>query len=370
MSTARNGSIDGSRRDSPGSALLERLNGPFRKLLVLVPVGIIGNILYCLATTDRGVVASIVHFTPGYLVLAALLSVVPWFTCSLRLFIWSRFLKQPLEYGEAFRIAVTADLGGALTPPLVGGSAVKIGMLMNRGYSAGTSLSLPALENMEDALFFLIMVPLALTASSSWDLPQISGMHLFAVGHWLPAAGAGVLAVGVLALVLTRCRIGLRWPVRLERLREKTLTTLRNFLMTFRLVGSRGKTVLLLTMVLTAVQWTCRYSIISLLLAGIGVPVRPVLFMVLQVFVFALMTLVPTPGASGGAEVIFSLLYKPFLPDGTIGLATLGWRFFTFYLHLLLAAALSVLLWWRPARTGQQAGEQQEAAGELALNEE
>jgi uncharacterized membrane protein YbhN (UPF0104 family) len=110
-------------------------------------------------------------------------------------------------------------------------------------------------------------------------------------------------------------------------------------------------------MALTALQWICRYSIISLLLASMGIPVRPVLFMVLQVFVFALMTLVPTPGAAGGAEVMFSLMYHAFLPAGTIGLVTAGWRFLTFYFLLLLAAALSLLFGMQPRAETRPVGQ-------------
>jgi uncharacterized membrane protein YbhN (UPF0104 family) len=89
-----------------------------------------------------------------------------------------------------------------------------------------------------------------------------------------------------------------------------------------------------------------------------GIPVRPILFMVLQVFVFALMTLVPTPGAAGGAEVMFSLMYSSFLPAGTIGLVTAGWRFLTFYFLLLLAAVLSLLFGMQLRAETHPAGEQ------------
>jgi uncharacterized membrane protein YbhN (UPF0104 family) len=72
-----------------------------------------------------------------------------------------------------------------------------------------------------------------------------------------------------------------------------------------------GKSVFALTFTLTAVQWICRYSIISLLFMSLGLPARPVLFMALQVVVFALLSFIPTPGGAGGAEALFYLLYRP-----------------------------------------------------------
>lgn len=342
----------------------ERLDKFFRKLLFLIPIGIIGNVVYCLVTTDRQALASIVHFHAGYLLLAALLSIVPWFTGSLRMFTWSRFLGQSLSYRDAFGIVLAAELGAAIAPPMIGGGAVKIGMLMNRGFNMGTALSLPVLENLEDTLFFLIMVPLALTITASWDLPLLFNSASFHhASWWFMAIFVALCAILLVLAVDGKRRTGL------EKFREKVRLTIRNFQQTFYMIGRGGKKVLLLTLVLTAVQWICRYSIISLLLAGLGIPVRPVLFMVLQVLVFALTILVPSPGGAGGAEFIFSLLYTPFLPTGTIGLATTGWRFFTFYLQALLAALLSLCFGLVPAR-GKEPPGAPETAGSLPLKEE
>ena len=60
-------------------------------------------------------------------------------------------------------------------------------------------------------------------------------------------------------------------------------------------------------------------------------------------------------GAAGGAEAAFYLIYSPFLPEQVIGLATAGWRFFTFYFQLGLASLVFALLALSP-RAAQEAG--------------
>jgi hypothetical protein len=336
-----------------------RINSLSRKLLFLIPAGIIANVVYCLVSTDRQLFLSVVHYHPGYLIGAALMSVVPWVTGSLRLFTWSRFFDQPVPYREAFGIVILADLGAAIAPPLIGGGAVKAGMLMSRGLKTGTALSLPVLENLEDGLFFLIMVPFALLISSSWAL--LNGVIQFK--DFLPGMGAGLLVFVVILIFF------LLYGKRQGRFRlpgNKIMLAVRTFLDTFRLIGQGGKKVLVLTLALTAVQWVCRYSIISMLLAGLGIPVRPVLFMVLQVLVFALTTFVPSPGGAGGAEIFFALLYNPLLPPGTLGLATTGWRFFTFYFHTLLAAMLFLVFGRAFNRERSMGREFTEAASDTA----
>ena len=318
----------------------------FRKLFFLIPLGVIGNVVFVLIANDGSLFRSEVHFASGYIIIAMLLSITPWFTGSLRLLLWSRFLGNRLRYREVFRIVLGAELGAAISPPLIGGTAVKTCMLMQKGFSGGTALSLTALESMEDGLFFLIMVPLALTLSSSWDLPVIQGL-LSGIRHtssWMFLAGSGIACSAVLVLAQPRCRtVLMRFPPA-ARVASILGSAYHHFIQTWSTIIFNGKSVFALTFALTAVQWICRYSIISLLLMGLGLPARPVLFMALQVLVFALMSFIPTPGGAGGAEAVFYLFYRPFLTADSIAAVTMGWRFLTFYFLLLLAAVLFLVM--------------------------
>jgi len=361
MQFVRNEANNGDDTTAPSyPSIPERMDQLFRKLFFLIPIGIIGNIFFYLMTADRQVLASVLHFSPMSFVLAMLLSIVPWFTGSLRLLMWSRFLGKSIDFPAVFKIAIGAELGAAVSPPLIGGSAVKIGMLMRQGFTGGTALSLSVLENIEDTFFFLVMVPLALTITSSWGLPQV-GTVLAGLGNptlWTLLAGIGV-CLGATFVLMKRKSFNAKPQLSgLVTLKEKLVVAYSNFTTTYHRIAREGKSIFVVTMALTSLQWFCRYSIISFLLASMGIPVRPILFMVLQVFVFALMTLVPTPGAAGGAEVMFSLMYRSFLPAGTIGLVTAGWRFLTFYFLLLLAALLSLLFGIQPRAKTRPADEQ------------
>lgn len=62
----------------------------------------------------------------------------------------------------------------------------------------------------------------------------------------------------------------------------------------------------------------------------------------------------PLPGASGAQEGGFLVFYRGLIPPGTIGLALLVWRFFTYYLFLLVGAGLTLIASLRatPAEAG------------------
>jgi uncharacterized protein (TIRG00374 family) len=318
----------------------------FRKLLFLIPIGVIGNVVFVMIASEGSLFPPEVHFAPGYIVIAVLLSITPWFTGSLRLLIWSRFLGNRLRYRDVYRIVLGAELGAAISPPIIGGSAVKAGMLMRKGLPGGTAVSLITLESTEDGLFFLIMVPLAITFSSSWDLPVIQGL-LSGIRHTSPGmiiSGGGIVCCAFLVLVQPRIRALVMRFRPAARLASTFGSAYHTFIGNWRTIIVNGKSIFAMTFALTAVQWICRYSVISLLLTSLGFPTRPVLFMALQVLVFAFMSLIPTPGGAGSAEAVFYLFYRPFLAADSIGAVTMGWRFLTFYFLLLLAAVLFLIM--------------------------
>ncbi len=122
------------------------------------------------------------------------------------------------------------------------------------------------------------------------------------------------------------------------RLRDKLQQGWRDFALIFRLIAARGKARLALTFLICTVQWVCRYSVLTVLVMSLGLPAQPLVFFSLQVILFAAMNAVPTPGAAGGAEALFTMLYRPFIPADSITVVMVGWRFLTFYLPAILGA--------------------------------
>lgn len=321
-------------------------------MLIAVPIGVIGNLLFSFLTTDRGTLRDLSAFPREYLLLAVALGLVPWLTNTWRLQIWTRFLRHRLRFREAFTITLAVDLGSAISPTAVGGGFLKWGMLVQRGVRPGRAASLTLLPQLEDGLFFLIALPAAVWWSRSWELPIFRQIGAQLRANTLIVLGiAALIALAATAVLRFVLRGGFGWRLRrrilwrLGRSRRKLRRTLRDARDVFRLIARRGKRWLALTLSLTAVQWIARYSVISALAAFLGAPVDPVLFWVFQWVVFTLMGFIPTPGAAGGAEAAFYLIYSSFLPGRVIGLATSGWRFLTFYLQLGLAAVLFTVLY-------------------------
>lgn len=329
-----------------------------RTALIIIPLGVIGNVVFSFLYTDRGLLQAVASFPRGYLALALLLTLVPWVTNTLRMMIWIRFLGHRIGFLDIFRIVLATDLGASISPTAVGGSLFKWGLLIQRGVSPGAAASLATLTPLEDGVFFALALPLAVLLTASWGHPAFGAAAHQIQSNALPAL-ALLLGIALLSWLVVRLvfggRLGRRVQYGAARLRSTFRRRLRaNWIdarHVFRTISRRGKARFALSMLLTAIQWIARYSVISALIAFLGAPVQPVLFWLLQWVVFTLSAFIPTPGAAGGAEAAFFVIYAPFLPSEVIGLATAGWRFFTFYLLLIIAAVLYLALSRIPARS-------------------
>lgn len=63
---------------------------------------------------------------------------------------------------------------------------------------------------------------------------------------------------------------------------------------------------------------------------------------ILQTFLMLLVNIVPTPGAGLGAEGGFILIFGPIFREGTINIATLFWRMYTFYMPMLIGVLFMI----------------------------
>lgn len=342
---------EGTREQVRPTGFVAGLDRIFRTALIIIPIGVIGNVAFSLLVTDRELLTMVAGFPRGYLAIALLLGIIPWFTNALRLLIWTRFLGHGVGFRDAFRITLATDLGAAVSPTAVGGGFFKWGLLVQRGVSPGAAASITTLTPIEDGIFFAIALPVALILTASWGHPVFSSVAARLSDSALPVLGGALIiavVVWLLARWVLRGGVGVRRQRRsyriVHRLRRRAFATWVDARQVYRLVRTDGKLRFALSLSLTAVQWTARYSIISALVAFLGAPVQPVLFWMLQWVVFTLAAFIPTPGAAGGAEAAFFVVYSPFIPSSLMPLATAGWRFFTFYILLALAGVLYIVL--------------------------
>ncbi len=329
-----------NERRRVAAAVTRDLPRVMRLIIVAVVFGVLVNASFTLLTTDRHTLRALRQIGWEYLLLAAVLALVPLLAESLRLLIWARFFGRPLRLTDTIRCVCAGQVGSALAPIALGNAAAKTGMLVERGLTTGEAAAVEGLSVLEDSAFFVLAMPLVAYLTGAWHMEVVRHARA-AVAHKLtpPWFVAGFMAflisAGTAAALLARRR-----------------GRLFGFRDAFGDVWKRGKSRLIITVLLMGVHWVCRYSVITAVALALGLHENPLRLFFLQWFVFGVMAFVPLPGAALGAESAFYFVYNGTLPDWSIGVMTAGWRFFTFYFLVIVAAVALVVMPHEQRRSG------------------
>lgn len=313
-----------------------------RRFIWIVPVTAAVSVTFTLVTTDAEQLLHLTNFALPFLALAAFLRIVPWFTKTLRLTNWLHFRGHPITLGEAFNLTVTTELGSLISPTVVGGEPIKAGMLYARGISLGESTSLTTVEAVENLTLYAIGAPFILFFVSRRVFRRIGNQLAVGAETGAAAESAGWLwpAVAVLLLAVAAALYLAKRRGIFGRLAIKARRFARDFSRLYKEMIRTGKLRFAGNLILATVHWTARYSVVTALAFSLGYRVDPLTNMLLQWILFTVMMAVPTPGASGGAEAAFLILFRGILPAEAIGTILIGWRFVDYYLVSGLAMAI------------------------------
>ncbi len=318
----------------PGQGQLPKrfsLDKLLHRLLPLICIGVIANLTYAWFSTDHEAI-DFSKFSVGWLLVAMFLALLPWAWHALRLAIWGNFFGVEIAWKNLFRIAVATDVGGVVTPSAIGGAPLKMTMLVQHGYSPGHAATLTLWGSIEDALFYLLAIPISLFLTQNWDNPILLSTAQFFKEHKWKAVGvvAGSLLVGYLLKTLSPKKISTtNWGKSIQNLWAECS-------MAFSLIFSKGRKPFIWSLLAISAQWLTRFSILLAVVRMFGIEADFTKLLLLQWMVFVAMLFTPTPGATGGAEASFLLVFAGSLPDGMASMAMLGWRLLTYYFILVV----------------------------------
>ena len=322
-------------------------------LLVIIPLAVAGNVVYVIVATEPGILEHLNNINGWYLTLAVALVFLPWLAQSSRIMIWGKVFKRNLGPGQAFQTVLATEIGAAITPTMLGGSYAKLGFLTGYGFSFAEATLVTFLGSLVDGVFFAIALPISLYWSRAWENPYVMRAWRVLISNWETALILIALLLAILLIIKrlkpTLNRSSLESDKGLpEGLVPRIIACLGRFQSDFFSAAGfalrRGKGAFAACVLIAGIGWCGRYGAISALIFGLGYPVDPVLFFLLQWVVFTTMTMIPTPGAIGGAEVSFALIHNGLIPSAIIPIATSVWRFITFYLPIGVGSLIFSLI--------------------------
>lgn len=261
---------------------------------------------------------------------------------------------KDMTFRKAIKIGLVGTFFNAVTPASSGGQPMQIYLMSKMNMDVGFSSSVLVQK-------FLIFLTTSFVSSIFIIVIQYK-MFLQAVDSfvmWLfVAAGiisqlvivAGVIIATVnerltnrFILFIAKCLGKIRIVKNVDKKKDKILTQLKCFHDANKELYSKPK-LLIVTYALVVMQCTAIYSVVYCVYRGLGLNGASLFDMIsAQAIVNIISSMIPLPGASGAAELSFSMFFSMFFTAVTIKSAILLWRFITYYAMIVITAPFSFL---------------------------
>ncbi len=277
----------------------------------------------------RGAMAALAALPASAFAAVLGLTALSWFARAVKLRLLMRRIGLRCGMAHALGITLASEFGFAVTPACVGGYLAGVHYLRRAGAGAAAAAMVTAADQLLDAAFFALALPLAALVLSGGAASH--GTIL----PWRAASLALLVAAGL-------------WLARrpLARLRSRRLRYWRRTLAAHvaawrgeaRRLLAGGPRWLAVLVALTALQWLARYGVLPLALALLGHGVPFALAFLAQSCVLHAAQWTGVPGGAGGAELGLGAVFAAVVPAADFAAAMLLWRLASFHVCLLAGA--------------------------------
>ena len=333
--------------NTPGTTKLSfNLDKTINSLVIVISFGIVAHLIFLLLTNEQNVFAYLSRIKIPYVILILCCLLYNWFGHAVRLVIWTRYLGHQFKYRDALRIAVYTELGAAITPTIIGGGPIKMALLIKNKLSTGKAGFLTLLNGLEDFIMYSTVVIIAFFHARNSIFRIFRSIIQSAKEN---RSGFALIFLSLIILYLLFKYIPFLKEYRFipskyrkawSRLIHEFKGGWKEMIASFNQVRQNGLRYLLVSLTILFTQWLCRFSVLIILLVALDIDFKAFQVYLQQYIIYLTMMFIPTPGASGGAEATFYLIFEKQIPKDLLPLIMTTWRFFMYYLMLFLAVFL------------------------------
>ena len=313
-----------------------------RNFLIALSLSVVIIIVILGATDLRKSISYLLNAKPLWIALIFGLSICSWFfeALTLKVFAVMRSLSVPLTY--LFKITVIGTFFNGITPFSSGGQPAQIVIMQRRNISVGESTAMLVSRFLIYQSVITVLGVMAIFGAYPVVSGKISNLAVLSIfGFLINSAVLFFLVLFSLSPGFTAKTISvivkilgwLRIVKNVDLAIEKSLKELGFFHSSMSELMKRPL-VLILASLATFAQLICQISIPYFVALSMGIEMNYFEITAVQLILFLVVSLIPTPGASGVSEGGYLLFFRPFFGE-SIGAALLVWRFFSYYVNII-----------------------------------
>ncbi|MGH7678376.1 MAG: flippase-like domain-containing protein [Gemmatimonadaceae bacterium] len=301
---------------------------------------VIGVSIYAI----RGSTPHGVRFTipPLAHLLAFLAFAVEVATRSLKLTLSAKAVGTRLPFMTSLRTSLGGDFAASITPARVGAEPARFLILAQAGVAASDAMVVLYLELLLEAISMAVVVAVIAL------LFKVTGTALIAMIGVVGAYAGFVVTIGIVGVVLSRRDLGPEPPAWARRLRlhGKRWEFVQRWVDRVRVTVKAFKGMRLewaaIALVSSITHISIRFTILPAIVYTMTqqpVPLAPLVMWPLGIIYGA--GVVPAPGGGGAVELTFRAALGKVIPSALFAPALLWWRFYTFYIYIVVGGLVA-----------------------------
>jgi glycosyltransferase 2 family protein len=266
-----------------------------------------------------------------------------------------------LPPSTSLRTTLGGDFAASITPGRIGAEPSRYLILSQSGIVASDAMVVLYIE------LFLEMISMGVIVTLMAVIFRVSGGALVAMLGVVGAFALFVLALGVIGVVLARRTVGAEPPswARRIRLHGKRWEIVQRWIGNVRTTVDAFKDVhygwaamaLLISITHVAIRFTVLPAIVYTMTSD-PVPLAPLVIWPLGIIYGA--GVVPAPAGGGAVELTFRAALGKTIPATLFAPALLWWRFYTFYIYIIVGGLVAGNTALRAIRGVEEAEEELE----------
>jgi len=323
-------------------------------LIIFIILAFGGNALIIFKTVDSETINTIVSSNKLYLLAALLLMLLAWTWDALRFCALARSAQEKVSFKLGMILTWVNYFACAVTPMQTGGGPVQVYMIYKRGIPIGKGIAITMMRTMLTVLLLTLIVPLSFVID-----PTIINQSSFVKGIVKYVFAVVFMTWGFIAFTIYRPdlvkKAGKGVTIWLKRFKiikkERILPWSRwisretdNYNLNIRLSFSVGIWNFIFAAICSALHLLTIFSVLPCLMMAMGLPFNYVQTILTQAILMFAIYFIPTPGASGVAEVGGAAIFTTLMAENMAGMMAILWRFFTEYLSILMGIIVVIRL--------------------------
>jgi len=294
----------------------------------------------------------------NYLVVACVFMVIYWLFDGVLLYNMVGIMSYKLSYRNSFNITMSVQFFNAITPFASGGQPAMVYLLSKKGITYGESTALVVLKSIIFQASLFVVTIFSIIFNYRFFIRNITGfIPLFLIGS---LTNIGVILFycmffnkflmskimnGLCNLI---CKIGFKKQI--DKFRDnvnKEIEVMGTAMHTIR----KNKRRITRFVFISVIKITVLCSILYFLqLACEPVKASYINMLTSQYMVTMITSLVPSPGAAGGAEGVGYVFFNVFFKTSSVLAVVFLWRLITYYSNLLIGGIFCLLNKDRPLK--------------------